>query len=97
MHSWLCCCHSLLIIVTGIECPDLSDPANGAVTVNGQSVGDTADYSCNDGFELVGAMTVTCESDGEWSDDPSVCRRKQTYRCFFTHDLSLTLQHCVLI
>ena len=46
------------------------------VNVTGTSVGDTATYTCNDGFELVGAMTVTCESDGEWSDDPLLCRRK---------------------
>ena len=47
------------------------------VTVMGRSVGDTASYTCNDGFELIGSMSVTCTSDGTWSDEPPMCRRKQ--------------------
>ena len=47
------------------------------VTVMGTSVGDTASYTCNDGFELIGTETVTCMSDGTWSDEPPMCRRKQ--------------------
>ena len=58
-------------------CPDLSTPANGMVTVMGTSVGDTASYTCNDGYELIGSMSVTCTSDGTWSDEPPMCRRKQ--------------------
>ena len=57
-------------------CPDLSDPTNGTVTVMGTSVGDTASYTCNYGFELIGSMSVTCTSDGTWSDQPPMCRRK---------------------
>ena len=48
------------------------------VTVMGTSVGDTASYTCNDdGIELIGSMSVTCTSDGTWSDEPPMCRRKQ--------------------
>ena len=65
-----------LFISTAL-CPDLSNPANGMVTVMGTSVGDTASYTCNDGFELIGSMSVTCTSDGTWSDEPPMCRRKQ--------------------
>ena len=65
-----------LLISTAL-CPDLSDPANGMVTVMGTSVGDTASYTCNDGFELIGSMSVTCTNDGTWSDEPPMCRRKQ--------------------
>ena len=66
--------HSLSFLTA--LCPDLSDPANGTVTVMGTSVGDTASYTCNDGFELIGSMSVTCTSDGTWSDQPPMCRRK---------------------
>ena len=65
------------IFISTALCPDLSDPANGMVTVMGTSVGDTASYSCNDGFELIGSMSVTCTSDGTWSDEPPMCRRKK--------------------
>ena len=70
-------CMSSLFISTAL-CPDLSNPTNGTVTVMGTSVGDTASYTCNDGFELIGSMSVTCTSDGTWSDEPPMCGRKQS-------------------
>ena len=47
------------------------------VTMTGSSVEDTATYTCDDDFELIGSMTVSCTSDGTWSDEPPMCRRKQ--------------------
>ena len=41
-------------------CPDPTDLVNGMVTSTGNSVGDTATYTCNSGFELVGNATATC-------------------------------------
>ena len=54
-------------------CPDLVDPVNGMVMMTGNSVGDTATYSCNDGYSLSGVDMVTCEDDGEWSDPLPIC------------------------
>ena len=54
-------------------CPDLVDPVNGTVMMTGKSVGDTATYSCNNGFSLSGVHMVTCQGDGEWSDSPPTC------------------------
>ena len=48
-------------------------PANGMVVMAGNLVGNTATYSCNSGFELVGAQTVTCQADRTWSDPPPTC------------------------
>ena len=64
----------------GITCPDLENPANGAVMVNGMNPGDTAHYTCISGYELVGADTLTCGSDGMWSPDPPVCRRELSHK-----------------
>ena len=55
-------------------CPDLTDPADGMVNQMGTSPGDTATYSCNDGFELVGAAVLTCQSTGMWDNPPPVCQ-----------------------
>ena len=66
-----CTQHSSLSIA---ECPDLTDPANGVVVMTGNSVGDTATFTCNSGFELVGAATVTCQDDRQWTDLPSACQ-----------------------
>ena len=57
-------------------CLDLTAPNNGQVVVNGMTPGDTAMYSCDMGFELVGADTVTCGDDGMWSAGRPVCRRE---------------------
>ena len=35
-------------------------PTNGGVTSTGISIGDTATYTCDVGFELVGTATATC-------------------------------------
>ena len=43
------------------------------VVMAGNSVGNTATYSCNSGFDLVGAQTVTCQADRTWSDSPPTC------------------------
>ena len=50
------------------------DPANGMVTVTGNSPGDTATYTCNDGYILEGSASQTCGPDGAWSDVPPTCR-----------------------
>ena len=57
-------------------CPNLADSANGAVNVSGRSPGDIVTYTCISGFELVGADTLTCVSDGKWGPDPPVCKRE---------------------
>ena len=54
-------------------CPDLTKPTNGIVTMTGNSVGDTATYSCETGYVVVGVETLACEDDGAWSDPPPVC------------------------
>ena len=41
----------------------------------GNSVGNTATYSCNSDFELVGVQTVTCQADEMWSDPPPTCEQ----------------------
>ena len=69
-------------------CPDPVDPVNGMVTFTGNSVNDTATYSCNMGFELVGSATATCTqvdvNTAAFSPAPPVCRRKlciQVHTC----------------
>ena len=49
------------------------DPENGKVVMTGNSIGDTATYSCDDGFVLSGVDMVTCLADGQWSDHPPTC------------------------
>ena len=57
-----------------IMCPALLDPINGAVTWTSLTEGGVATYVCDDGFELEGSMTRTCESSGMWSGVEPMCR-----------------------
>ena len=62
------------------ECPRLDDPPDGTVSVTGYSIGDTATYSCDDGFDLVGEAMRTCMDNSQWSGDAPQCiSRKYTY------------------
>ena len=58
----------------------MADLVNGMVIFTGNSVGDTAAYTCNSGFELVGSTAVTCTqadvNSAAFSPAPPVCRRK---------------------
>ena len=61
-------------------CADPAGSVNGMVTFIGNSVGDTATYTCNAGFELVGTATTTCTqvdvNSAVFSPEPPVCRRE---------------------
>ena len=61
---------------------DCSDPGldeNGART-GVLSHGETLTYSCNEGYSLVGAVSLTC-NDGAYDNEAPVCYGKTTYPC----------------
>ena len=61
-------------------CPDPADIVNGTVTFTGNSVGDTATYICNSGFELIGNASATCTqvdvNSASFFPAAPVCRRE---------------------
>ena len=55
-----------------VDCGGLSNPENGAITMSGTTYNSVATYSCNDGYNLVGDITRTCQANATWSGrDPS--------------------------
>ena len=59
-----------------MDCGNLNDPANGSVSQNsGTTFGQTATYSCNTGYNLVGVSTRTCQAIGNWSGSVPTCQR----------------------
>ena len=58
-------------------CPELNDLENGYVIVTRLGpellVGSTANYSCQDGYQLQGSQTRTCGEDGQWSGQEPTC------------------------
>ena len=72
-----------------MDCGALTDPANGQVShPDGTTFGQTATYSCNTGFNIVGDSTRTCEATGDWSGSAPTCQRMLL--TFYMHTKMLT-------
>ena len=57
-----------------MNCGNLPDPANGSVNhTAGTTMGQTATYSCNTGYILVGDSTRTCQATGNWTESAPTC------------------------
>ena len=57
-----------------VDCGNLTDPSNGQAThIAGTTFGQTATYSCNTGYNLVGDSTRTCQAAGNWSGSAPTC------------------------
>ena len=64
-------------ISTVVDCRTLNTTMNGQVShLNGTTFGQTATYSCNTGYNLVGDSTRMCQADGMWSGSEPICISK---------------------
>ncbi|XP_019620833.1 PREDICTED: uncharacterized protein LOC109467329 [Branchiostoma belcheri] len=61
---------------TGMTCPLLTAPANGAV-IGTNFYQDVATFTCDTGYDLVGSSTITCQADATWSGAAPTCTRKE--------------------
>ena len=61
--------------LTVVDCGALTDPANGQVShTAGTTFGETATYSCDAGYSLVGSSTRMCQATGMWSGRAPTCQ-----------------------
>ena len=68
--------YDIYLLSTVVDCGTLTNPANGLVSYSGRTTfGQTATYSCNTGYNLVGSSTRTCQATGVWSGSAPTCRR----------------------
>ena len=59
-----------------MDCGVLTNPANGQVSQTaGTTFGQTATYTCNPGYNLVGDSSRTCQARGVWSGSIPTCQR----------------------
>ena len=66
--------HYLILHSTAVDCGTLTNPSNGQVNTTGTTLGQTATYSCNPGYNLVGGSTRTCQATGSWSGSVPTCQ-----------------------
>ena len=65
----------ILLILTVVDCGTLTAPDNGQVDLtSGRTFGQTATYSCNAGYNLVGDSSRTCQAAGNWSGSTPTCQ-----------------------
>ena len=86
VHDRECNCRIFILPCTSYRscstalCPDPAHIVNGTVTFSGNSVGDTATYTCIPGFELIGNASATCMqvdmNIAAFAPAAPVCRRK---------------------
>ena len=58
-----------------MDCGTLTNPVNGQVNHTfGTTFGQTATYSCDTGYNLVGGTTRTCQATGVWSGSTPSCQ-----------------------
>ena len=101
----------ILLILTAVDCGTLTDPANGSVNhTAGTSLGLTATYSCDTGYNLVGDSTRTCQAAGVWSGSEPTCQGvlleddDTLFMCVCTQNMSIMyylglvwVQDCMMI
>ena len=76
--------HDVFLILTAVDCGNLTNPGNGSVTHTAGTIFEqTATYSCDTGYNLVGNSTRTCQATGNWSGSEPTCQGM--------------LLHCVLV
>ena len=78
------------MFVTVVDCGSLTDPANGAVSLTNTTYNSVATYSCNNGYNLVGDTTRTCQASGSWSETAPTCIGMYVKVSTFWKNLSFT-------
>ena len=65
-----------------MDCGILTRPANGQVShTAGATFGQTATYSCDAGFNLVGENIRMCQAAGVWSGNAPTCQGELNTKC----------------
>ena len=59
-----------------VDCGPLERPEGGMVLVNTTTFQSVANYSCNDGYILVGESARTCLNSSDWSRSAPYCTCK---------------------
>ena len=55
------------------NCDTPSNITNGFVTLRTTKEALVADYSCEAGYVLIGNKSITCNSDGKWTETANIC------------------------
>ena len=74
-----------------MDCGDLDDIDNGGVVMSTSTIGSTATYTCEEGYDLSDDVERTCQADGSWDEDEPECI------CKYMHERSHDQLHKFII
>ena len=74
-----------IIFLSSVSCTPLDGPDNGVIDCTGSVYGDTCSFTCDDGYELIGSDTRTCQSDGNWNGSEAKCEQGIMLLCGLCH------------
>ena len=63
------------IFTTSVQCPDLTNPDSGIVSIETDGLTSHAKYTCVDQYKLVGVAMRTCKTDGSWEYEEPLCSK----------------------
>ncbi len=79
----IACVYNYVSTSVAGPCGDPPTIPNGSRTFTGTTFGETATYTCDNGYQLSGSSTVTCQASGSWSPAPTCPSRKiRNYLCY---------------
>ncbi|XP_057308791.1 uncharacterized protein LOC130647080 [Hydractinia symbiolongicarpus] len=59
-----------------LPCKTITAPINGKLSCDGYVTDKSCNFTCNDGFNLIGSSNRTCQSSGTWSNGDTTCSAK---------------------
>jgi len=57
-----------------VDCGDPGQPANGSVNFISTREDGVANYTCDEGFILIGVTQRICQANSSWSGDVPTCQ-----------------------
>ena len=79
-----------------VDCGELS-VTNGRVFYSHcTAYNSVATYSCNAGYDLIGANTRTCSASGDWSGSPPTCSGKFLFLLLLWREWKMFSFTCVM-
>ena len=62
-----------MFLLLVVSCGSLSSPTNGSVTITEVTFGALANFTCDEGFNLIGSSSRQCQANGNWSGNDTSC------------------------
>ena len=64
-----------------LKCPKPRTLTNGRRVVEGKKFNETATFTCNAGYTLIGASVRTCRGKGVWDGLEPICGKLKSINC----------------